>query len=296
MGEPYTIGTFTASDGYEWRYRRYLTQGEPRAVVVCVHGIQSHGGWYGHSSSRLARAGFETFFLDRRGAGLNPKARGDTPTFRRLIHDLVEFLRWLRQATTVPVFLVGISWGGKVVSAVWRSHPWLFDGLVLVCPGFFPQFRPHPLQFFRLMTLLPVWPKRQFDIPLNDPELFTAVPRWQQFIAQDPLALRRCTARMVLESYLLDFYLRNRRQWIPVPVLLFLAGRDQIIHNEPTRRFLPQIAIGETEIIEYLDEHHTLEFGENPDRYVRDLIRWIERHLECTTACGLAGAKPQAVE
>ncbi len=64
-----------------------------RARVVCIHGIQSHGGWYEYSCRRLAEAGFEVFFLDRRGSGLNAQARGDAPNFRRrLIEDVAEFL------------------------------------------------------------------------------------------------------------------------------------------------------------------------------------------------------------
>ncbi|HZT81146.1 MAG TPA: alpha/beta hydrolase, partial [Gemmataceae bacterium] len=88
------VEAFTASDGYRWQYRHYPSAaGGPRARVVCVHGIQSHGGWYEPSCRRLAGEGFDVCFLDRRGSGLNQQARGDTPTFRRLLDDLAEFLR-----------------------------------------------------------------------------------------------------------------------------------------------------------------------------------------------------------
>ena len=70
----FTVETFTASDGYVWRYRRYPAAGAARAEVVFIHGIQSHGGWYEGSCTQLAQAGFNVSFLDRRGSGLN--ARG----------------------------------------------------------------------------------------------------------------------------------------------------------------------------------------------------------------------------
>ena len=84
--------TFTASDGYSWHYRRYYPPGVPLAEVVCIHGIQSHAGWYEHSCERLRGAGLAVSFLDRRGSGLNEEQRGDAPSFRRLLDDLVEFL------------------------------------------------------------------------------------------------------------------------------------------------------------------------------------------------------------
>ena len=42
----YTVETFTAGDGYVWRYRRFLAAGPARGELVIIHGVQSHGGWY----------------------------------------------------------------------------------------------------------------------------------------------------------------------------------------------------------------------------------------------------------
>ena len=91
-GRP-TLEVFTASDGYRWKYRRYTAQGTPRAELVFVHGIQSHAAWYEHSCTRFSQAGCNVSFLDRRGAGMNDAARGDSPGgFRRLLDDVAEFL------------------------------------------------------------------------------------------------------------------------------------------------------------------------------------------------------------
>jgi alpha-beta hydrolase superfamily lysophospholipase len=274
------VETFTAGDGYRWHYRCYPPVGPERGVVVCVHGIQSHGGWYVYSCSSLARAGYRVYFLDRRGAGMNQQARGDTPSFRRLLADIAEFLCTVRCQTRRPVFLVGISWGGKLAAALWRFHCGLFEGLALVTPGLFARFRPSPRQTVRLLLCRAVAPRRRFDIPLNDPELFTDVPRWRQFIADDPLALHQVTARMVLESNYLDFYLRHKSQWLPVPVLLLLAGRDRIIFNEPTRAYVDFIGLDEKQVIEYPHATHTLEFEEDPDVYIRDLRAWLDRQTQ----------------
>ena len=89
MGDvPHQIETHTASDGYRWQYRHYVPASTTRARVVCIHGIQSHGGWYEESCTELCHAGFNVSFLDRRGSGLNPEGRGDAPSFRRLVDDI----------------------------------------------------------------------------------------------------------------------------------------------------------------------------------------------------------------
>src|SRR5439155_5062493 len=90
------LEVFRASDGYRFYYRHFPAAGAPKARLVFVHGIRSHGGWYTRSCAAFAAAGFDVTFLDRRGAGLNTTRRGDCPGFRRLLDDVAEFVQNLR--------------------------------------------------------------------------------------------------------------------------------------------------------------------------------------------------------
>jgi alpha-beta hydrolase superfamily lysophospholipase len=275
-----TIETHTSSDGYTWRWRRYPPTGQPRANVVIIHGIQSHGGWYEYSCMRLAKAGFAVACLDRRGSGLNEAARGDTPGFRRLLDDIAEFMRPLKaQSPSLPIFLVGISWGGKLALALQRRHPALTDGVALLCPGIVALVRPPLKQRLKIIWSRIVSPRRLFPTPLNDPELFTTNPVRQQFIRDDPLSLHKATARFLIESLRLDGYLRLNRKAIRLPVLLMLAGQDRIVNNDRVRHYVERLPSTDKEVIEYPEAHHTLEFEPSPDRFIDDLIRWMERHL-----------------
>jgi len=274
----FTLKTYTVSDGYHCHYRDYSAAGTVRGRVVFVHGIQSHAGWYEHSCRRLAEAGFAVSFLDRRGSGQNTQARGDTPSFRRLLDDIAEFLRPLRQGEpALPIFLGGISWGGKPVTALQRRHPGLCDGLALLCPGFRPQVRPSRKERLGIMLSRLLKPRRLFPVPLSDPQLFTANPSWQAFIRDDPLSLRQATARFFVESVRLDLYLRFAVSRVRLPVLLLLAEHDRIIDNERTRAFADRFPTTDKEIHEYPGAHHTLEFEADPEPYLADLRRWLER-------------------
>ena len=275
-----SLETFTAGDGYRWRYRRYAAVGSTRARIVCIHGIQSHGGWYENSCTRLSQMGFEVFFLDRRGSGLNTQDRGDTPSFRRLLDDLAEFLKPLHaQADGTPVFLLAISWGGKTAVALQRRHPGLVDGLVLLCPGFSNQLRTPLRQRLKIFWSALTRPQRLFPIPLNEPELFTNTPRWQQFLRADPLALREASARLLFHSVRLDGYLRFVPRFVNAPVLMLLAGQDRIIHNQAARRFVERFASTDKQVIEYPQAQHTLEFEPEPEEFLQDLRRWLEAQL-----------------
>jgi alpha-beta hydrolase superfamily lysophospholipase len=281
----FTIETFTAGDGYVWRYRRFRTAGAARAELVFIHGIQSHGGWYEEPCTVICPGGYNLYFLHRRGSGFNARGRGDAPSFRRLLDDLAEYLTALPRAVTradkvarLPVFLAAISWGGKLAVALERRHPGLVDGLILFCPGIFARFRPSLSRRFGILLARLFRPRKLFAIPLSDPELFTATPRWLDFLRADPLRLQHATARFFVESVRLDAYLRFVPKYVHAPVLLFVAEHDRIVVNAKTRAFVERLAAKEKQIIEYPGAQHTLEF-EEPRLFVHDMLTWLETRM-----------------
>ncbi len=185
---------------------------------------------------------------------------------------MAEFLTPLR-SVDLPIVLLGISWGGKPAVALQRRHPGLVDALALLCPGFRSRVGPSLRQRLGILWTRIRQPDRLLPIPLADPELFTATPRWLEFLRNDPLALHQATARFLVESARLDGYLRFAVRQVRVPVLLQLAGRDRIIDNAGTRKFAARFPTV-LEIHEYPDAHHTLEFEPDP-RPVPTSFQWL---------------------
>jgi len=80
-----------------------------------------------------------------------------------------------------------------------------------------------------------------------------------------------------VESYRLDRYIRLAPQFIRCPVLLLLAGRDRIVDNARTKQFFAHWASQDKTLVEYPEAHHTLEFEPQPDFFIEDILRWLER-------------------
>ncbi len=273
------LGTFRASDGYAFYFRRFRPAGPARARLVFVHGIRSHGDWYTRSCTTFAQAGCDVYFLDRRGAGLNTAKRGDAPNFRRLLDDIAEFLQALRaEQCWLPIFLGGISWGGKLAVGIPYRRPGLIDGLMLLCPGLAPRVGPPFVQRAMIAAARLLRPERLFHIPLNEPELFTSSAVWQKMIDADPHGLREATARFLFSSFSLDLYLRRAARRVAVPTLLLLAERDRIIENTRTRAMVARFPC-ETAVVEYANAHHTLEFEPDGHPWVGDVLSWLEARL-----------------
>ena len=279
-----TIEHFVASDGYRLGARHWRPDQTPRGFVVALHGIQSHGGWYEFSSRRMCEAGYDVLFADRRGSGLNAARRGDTPHAERLLNDVVQVLTEVRRrrdhlAPQATVVLLAVSWGGKLAAITAARRPELVDALALLYPGLCSRVCPTVTQRARLWLArtLDIRHKR-IEIPLNDPALFTAEPRWQEFILRDPLTLRDVTSGFLLAHQYLTRESLAAAPLINCPTLLMLAGRDRIIDNDATKAWSRQLGTSELTFQEYADAQHTLEFEPHPEQFVSDLIAWLKHH------------------
>ncbi len=271
---------FVASDGTTLQYRRWApADREPRALIVALHGIQSHGGWYAYSSQRLAEAGFEVLFLDRRGSGLSTSRRGHALHAERLINDVTQFVRALRyeRQPDYPVALMGVSWGGKLATATALRRPDLFDAVALLYPGLYPFVPPSFWQRWKVwIAQSRNWGHVRIPIPLNDPALFTDTPYWREFIRRDELALQRVTVDFLAANLDLSARIEQHLERITCPLLLMLAGRDAMIDNAATRILFERMTQAQRTLIEYPNARHTLEFEPDPEPFIHDLITWTE--------------------
>ena len=268
--------TLTASDGYRLHVTSWSTEGPPKGRFLILHGVQSHGGWYHHLGRTLAALGFEADFPDRRGSGSNADDRGHTPSDGRLVEDVREALRDLRDRSPhVPQALAGISWGDKLAVLAAARHPKLVDTLALICPGLHPRVDVSRGERLRIAWAYFTNRRKTFPIPLSDPALFTESPAGRAFIASDPLGLREATAGLLAASRFIDLAVARAPSRVRQPILLMLAGRDRIVDNAKTRAYFDRLASADRRLIEYPEGHHTLEFEADPSRYAVDLAAWF---------------------
>lgn len=270
------IEFYTASDGRRLALRKWRSAvAPPVARVVFLHGITSHGGWYERSAEALSSAGCDVAFLDRRGSGLNGEQMGDVDNWQTLVDDVAAYMR-SQPDKLPPTILCGISWGGKLAAAVARRHPGLFAGVAFICPGLYSPFMPGLAKKLALAAPAPArLQQRRLRVPLRDPALFTEIPKWQSFIARDPLALRTITWRFAQADRQLTRYAREAATFLHVPTLLMLAGQDRIVDNRRMRDYFGRMPGQRKVIVEYTGAAHTLEFEPDPTQYIADLAGWV---------------------
>ncbi len=278
MSDP-AIRQITTSDSHHLHFRHWKAEGTCRGLIVALHGIQSHSGWYTWSSERLAAAGFDVYFADRRGSGLNGRQRGHADHSLRLLNDVRQLIRLARRDhsdSSLPLTLLSVSWGGKIAAALAARQPLEIDRLALLYPGLIPLLQPTRSQTRRLNLARRLDLRfKGVDIPLTDPALFTSVAEYQQFIDEDPLALHRVTSGFLNSGRDLDQIIQENCDQIVQPLLLMQAGHDQIIDNIATGQLVARFASRRQTVIRYEDAQHTLEFEPDREQFVTDLIDWL---------------------
>jgi alpha-beta hydrolase superfamily lysophospholipase len=139
--------------------RRWLPPtATPKAVLIAVHGTQTHSGWFGALAVELNHHGWAVYAPDREGSGLNlalnskgvpqpAQATHWTEWCRSLDAAVGQVLKEQHAAgKKPPVYLLGSSWGTALVAAYmdrlakfkggWLpAHAAQLSGLILSVPS-----------------------------------------------------------------------------------------------------------------------------------------------------------------
>jgi alpha-beta hydrolase superfamily lysophospholipase len=279
-GVPGTLGEYAGSDGASLTYVSYTQPGATTALVY-LHGIESHAGWFALAADALRNRGFDVYCLDRRGSGLNRENRGFpsgyVDDYATLLADISAFIAPLRQRYQ-RVFLVGLSWGGKLALSYGLAHPQDVDGLVLITPGLRAKVDVSFPNKLKIALLSPLNPGARVPVPIQ-PEMFTTTPLYLDYIRGDPLRLTSATVRFFWQSHRLDKYVDNNIAGNRLPAQLFLAGKDTIIDNDGVLEVLRQGQVPGLDVLWYEDQTHSIQL-DAPQRLVEDMSDWIRNHSE----------------
>src|SRR5215218_2362439 len=267
---------FTAGDGVRLHYLRWRSQQPPpSAVLVFLHGIASHAGWFGETAADLNRRGVEVYGPDRRGSGRSGGPRGHLDRYEQALDDVEQVVRLVAaEHLEVPVFLAASSWAAKLAVVYAARRPTSLSGLLLLGPVLFPTVKLSPARQVQVVVGHLVRPMAYLPIPLT-PELYTANPPYLDFIRADPLRRLEATAQFFWETARLDRQRGRAGAGLTLPLLLLQGEADKMIDVPATRRWFDRLAVEDKTYRAYAGAGHTLDF--EPDRapYLADLLGWL---------------------
>ena len=285
-------GAFVVQDGARLPMLSWLSEGEPWAVVVALHGMNDHKASFHLAGPHWAERGIATYAYDQRGFGRAP-GRGIWAGRELMAEDLRTVTALVRaRHPNAVVAVAGESMGGAVgVTAFASERPPDADRLILLAPAVW-GWSSQPLAnraglwiAARLMGATavepPDWAVRDIRATDNTLELLR--------MGRDPDML--FSTRFDTLYGLVDLMEAASRDLgrVRVPTALFHGAHDQIIRAEPMARALAEA--GEAPNLRtafYPDGRHLL----NRDHQALAVYGDVEAFLRDPAAPFPSGADP----
>jgi alpha-beta hydrolase superfamily lysophospholipase len=222
-----------ARNGDRLPVRTWLPPGRARRVVVALHGMVTHAGWFAPLGARLAPCGIALVAPDRRGNGY-ARGLGGAGDIELLIDDVAavgELARELADDVTL------LAWCGSANFAVPAATTMPVARLVLASPGLVP--RDEMAARFRTCAPVDGYLPIHFD-PATD---FTDDPAVQAMIRADELYLRQISVDVRAAWRELNPRARAALAALPVPAQCVLARVDRMIDLPRTLALLGDIPV-----------------------------------------------------
>ena len=123
-------------DGAVLPLKRWLPAGEPKAVILALHGFNDYSNAFAAPAESWAKSGIATYAYDQRGFGAATN-RGLWPGTETLVEDADTAARLVAaRHPGVPLFVMGESMGGAVIlAAVADGRLSGADGVILSAPA-----------------------------------------------------------------------------------------------------------------------------------------------------------------
>jgi alpha-beta hydrolase superfamily lysophospholipase len=157
---------FVAADGTRLPMTVWAAEGEPRAVIVALHGMNDYANAFHLAAPWWADRGVTTYAYDQRGFGRAPQ-RGVWPGAELMAEDVRTLTALVRQRHPAAILtVVGHSMGGAVAIAAFASdRPPVADRVVLAAPGVWGWSRQALPNRFLLWITAHIMPGRTLTTP-----------------------------------------------------------------------------------------------------------------------------------
>ncbi len=267
-----TAGTFTGADGVSIDWRCWpATPGEPRALVVIVHGLGEHAGRYERVAERLRDEGYTVYALDHHGHGRSGGRRGRF-SMRSAVEDLD---RLVVHAGTdhadTGIVLLGHSLGGLISLRYAIAHGDRLQGLIL--SGTLAQVdgRGAAKSVGRVLGRLAPW----IPVARLDPKLLSHDPAVAAAYEFDPLVSGTVTAGVAAELLDQTDALPGALPRVTLPTLIMWGTADEICAPAGSELVAASIGSPDVTVRPFPGLYHEILNEPEREQVLSEMFAWL---------------------
>lgn len=275
----HTEGTFTSSDGLSIYHQAWLPSGDPRAVVMLIHGLGEHSGRYAHVATTLNDAGLAVHALDHRGHGKSDGKRVFVKSYDEFMTDLTQFRSLIEaELPDVPLIVLGHSMGGNLAVGHTLDHQAGIAGLALSGAALEvgDDLSPAKLKVFKLIAKIAPGVRPEglsAEAISRDPAVVSAYQN-------DPLVF---TGKISagLGAALIDAMERfpSRYAELTLPIVVMHGTDDQLASVDGSRALEAAAVNAQITAHYYEGLYHEIFNEPEQDEVLADLVSWVDSVL-----------------
>jgi alpha-beta hydrolase superfamily lysophospholipase len=272
--------SFKTPDGLNIHTVHQAAVGNPKAVIIVVHGISEHIGRYEHVAGFLSKAGYEVYGLDHRSHGRSEgKTRIHTDTHSRFVEDLKQFYDSIKaKHPDSKLFILGHSMGSLISLQFVLAYPNALTGLVVtgtatdVSSAVTPMLRNVGNFINRFAPAFPIGAPLGATALTNDPEMQA---KW----LSDTITYKGPT-RISMGKYILETgeMIQSRAKEITLPIMFMHGESDVIAPISGSRIMYERVGSKDKALHTYPNMQHEIMNEVDRNKILQTIVDWFDKH------------------
>lgn len=264
-------------DGFRIFLRSWHPAGAVTAVMVIVHGFNSHSGEYEWAAEQLTSQGLAVYAADLRGRGRSDGERFYIAKFDSWVKDLVNVVALAKgRDPHVPVFVLGHSAGGVVASTYALDYEADIAGLI--CESFAHEVPAPDFALAVFKGLSHVFPHTHILRLKN--EDFSRDAKVVAAKNADPLLDHEVQPTQTLaEMVRADERLARNFANITLPVLILHGTADKVTRPSGSQRFYNDTGSRDKTLKLYEGHFHDLLNDRDKELVMADITKWVTARI-----------------
>ena len=260
-------------------YQCWLPEGDPRAVLLVVHGLAEHCGRYMNLVNHFLPVGYAVYGIDHIGHGKSDGPRVHVQRFEDFTATLKIFFDMVREwQPEKAVFLVGHSMGGLIGAAYLLEHQAELDGAVLSGPSVKVPDNISSTTVLLGKVFSALVPK--LGLVALEAEGVSRDPAVVEAYVNDPLVhTGKTTARLAAELLKAMQRVSAEGAGITLPILIIQGGSDRLVDPSGAQLLYKRVGSTDKKIKVYDELYHEVFNEPEQAKVLGDVEEWLESHI-----------------
>jgi len=273
LPDKHKTSSFINNAGQNIFYRNWKNGFSPKGIMVIIHGLNSHSGYYENFAVLLNDNKYDVYAIDIRGRGHSEGERYYIAPYRDILEDIDQLIGIAKSANPgLPVFLLGHSAGGVFASVYAIDHQYKLKGLISESFAFQVPAPGFALAAIRLLSHI-IPHTRLVKLSNED---FSRNKSLVEAMNNDPLiANEKQPAKTMQQLLFAAAYLKREMSEIKLSLLILHGTADKATRPGGSKYFMEHASSTDKQLKLYEGHYHDLLNDKNNEMVVTDIVRWL---------------------